>query len=142
MTETIFCLILKKVLDDVLQERFRERFAEDPELENSPFSWKDAKDRTLIRVTASIISVFKSRPLSHPVIESFVEITSGVRLAFRRGGAASRASLLQPAGYLRWIIILLVCEGRASAKMKMLSFAGRLIAANQLRGRRFSSTML
>jgi len=129
-------LIFERVLNDVL----RERFAKDPELENSFFRGR-MRDRALIRVRASIISVFKSRPLSHPVIESFVEITPSVRLAFRRDGAASRASLLQPAGYLRWIIILLVCKGRASAKMKMLSFAGRLIAANQLSRRRFSSTM-
>lgn len=78
------CLILAKVLNDVLQERFRERFAEDPAGAGETASFRErTRDRALIRVTASIISVFKSRPLSHPVIESFVEITPGVRLAFR-----------------------------------------------------------
>lgn len=106
-------LNLEQVLNNVLRERsFGKGSRRIPSRSTAPFSRKGARDRALIRVTASIISVFKSHPLSHPVIESFVEITPGRPPGVQTSAApTSRASLLQPAGYLRWIIIPLVCEG-------------------------------
>lgn len=72
---------------DVLQE-----FEEDSSrAENTLLFRAGMRDRANTRITASIISVFKSRSLSHSVIESFVEITSG--FVWRLGEAASQERL-------------------------------------------------
>lgn len=72
---------------DVLQE-----FEEDSSrVENTLLFRAGMQDHANTRITASIISVFKSRSLSHSVIESFVEITSG--FVWRLGEAASQERL-------------------------------------------------